>query len=74
MFKDDFTQTNNHLNRLNYLYLYKERERSIQICPRCSSTNFIKHGTYNDIQRFKCKSKECACTFSAATSSPWRYS
>ena len=33
-------------------------------CPRCHSTNIIKYGKYNDIQRYKCKNPYCSHTFS----------
>ncbi len=36
---------------------------SIQ-CPKCHSCNYIKHGKYNDVQRYRCKNPSCRHTFS----------
>ena len=59
---------------LDILSLYKDKEGAINACPHCEATNFIKHGKFKGIQRFKCKNKECYRTFSATTKSPWSYS
>lgn len=61
-------------NVLDIISLYKEKQKSINVCPHCESMDFIKHGTFKGIQRFKCKNEECYRTFSATTKSPWSYS
>ncbi|MBD7910349.1 MULTISPECIES: IS1 family transposase [Clostridium] len=49
-------------------------KKQIKCCPICGSTNYIKYGSYKEIQRFKCKSKSCGKTFSLTTNSIWSYS
>ena len=43
-------------------------------CPHCKSEDVIKYGSYNGIQRYKCKNKKCERTFTKQTESPFRYS
>ena len=37
--------------------------RKFNECPFCSSSEFIKYGKYNKIQRYKCKNQSCNKTF-----------
>jgi len=46
--------------------------KNIECCPICGGKNYIKHGLFKSIQRYKCK--ECGKTFSNATNSLWSYS
>lgn len=41
-------------------------------CPHCKSNNIIKHGSYKNRQRYKCKN--CNKTFTSFTNKPWSYS
>lgn len=43
-------------------------------CPHCKSEDVIKYGSYNGIQRYKCKNNKCERTFTKQTESPFRYS
>ena len=43
-------------------------------CPHCKSEDVIKYGSYNGIQRYKCKNSKCERTFTEQTESPFRYS
>lgn len=43
-------------------------------CPHCKSEDVIKYGSYNGIQRYKCKNNKCERTFTKQTASPFRYS
>ena len=43
-------------------------------CPHCKSEDVIKYGSYNGIQRYKCKNNKCERTFTTQTESPFRYS
>lgn len=43
-------------------------------CPHCKSKDVIKYGSYNGIQRYKCKNNKCERTFTKQTESPFRYS
>jgi transposase-like protein len=45
--------------------------RTTNCCPNCAGNRYIKYGSYNKIQRYKCK--ECGKTFSKATNSLWSY-
>ncbi|MGL5352933.1 MAG: transposase, partial [Clostridium sp.] len=54
--------------------MLKNRENQINKCPHCNYTYYIKHGYYNNLQRFKCKNIDCSKTFSATTKSFWSYS
>lgn len=38
------------------------------VCPHCKSENTMKHGKYNNVQRYRCK--DCNKTFSAYTNTP----
>lgn len=55
-------------------FIKEEIYQSIKIecCPSCGGNKYIKHGSYNNIQRYKCK--ECGKTFSKTTNSLWSYS
>lgn len=59
-------------NKIFKVLLYEMRRKLIKECPHCKSTNFIKYGKYNGIQRYKCKC--CKRTFSLTTNSVWYYS
>ena len=48
------------------------RTRSVECCPSCRGKKYIKFGSYNGIQRYKCK--DCRKTFSNTTNSLWSYS
>lgn len=71
-FKRNFKLIDDHLNQLNLIDLFKDKE--IKVCPHCNSTNFIKNGKFKSIQRYKCKNKNCSKTFSTKTNSPFSYS
>ena len=43
-------------------------------CPHCKGEEVIKYGSYNGIQRYKCKNSKCKRTFTKQTRSPFRYS
>jgi transposase-like protein len=58
-----------HINELLKKDLYKEKQ--IKCCPICDSSEYIKYGSYNGIQRYKCK--DCGKTFSKTTNSLWSY-
>lgn len=59
-----------YMNRLLKKDIYKDKH--IECCPICGSSEYIKYGSYKEIQRYKCK--ECRKTFSKATNSLWSYS
>jgi transposase-like protein len=59
-----------HINELIKDNIYKNN--NIKCCPICGRSSFIKYGTYNRKQRYKCK--ECGKTFSKNTNSLWSYS
>lgn len=59
-----------HINKLFKKDIYKNK--NIDCCPICRSKEYIKYGSYNEIQRYKCK--ECRKTFSATTNSLCSYS
>lgn len=63
-----------HLSLILKKDLYKSREKAMKFCPICKSEHYIKHGSYNGIQRFRCKNKCCGKTFSLGTNSIWSYS
>lgn len=63
-----------HLNFILKKDLYKSREKIIKNCPVCGSAKYIKHGSYNGIQRYRCKNNCCRKTFSIATNSICSYS
>ena len=48
------------------------KNKNIECCSICGGKNYIKHGSYKGIQRYKCK--ECGKTFSNTTNSLWSYS
>lgn len=48
------------------------RNKHIKCCPICGSSEYIKYGSYKEIQRYKCKA--CKKTFSKSTNSLWSYS
>lgn len=58
-----------HINELLRKDFYKNRY--ISCCPICGSSEYIKYGSYKEIQRYKCK--ECRKTFSKSTNSLWSY-
>ncbi|MGL5085020.1 MAG: transposase [Clostridium sp.] len=62
-----------NIDALNIDKLLCKRENNISTCPHCKSSLYIKHGYYNNLQRFKCRNILCNKTFSAATKSPWSY-
>ena len=47
--------------------------KKYKCCPYCGKNQFIKHGRYNGIQRYRCKNKNCRKTFSNTTNSVWKY-
>ena len=59
-----------HVNYVLRKDFYKNR--IIKCCPICGGSNYIKHGLYKEIQRYKCKN--CNKTFSKTTNSLWSYS
>lgn len=65
-----FKQLNIHISTLLKNDIYKNRH--IEACPTCGEKRYIKYGSYNGIQRYKCK--ECGSTFSNATNCLWSYS
>ncbi|WP_291650999.1 IS1595 family transposase [Clostridium sp.] len=70
--KSNFNTINDHLNYLNTIDIFKNKE--INSCPYCQNSNFIKNGKFKNIQRYKCKNRNCSKTFSAKTNSPFSYS
>ena len=70
--KNNFKSINDHLNSLNTIDIFKNKE--INYCPYCKNSNFIKNGKFKGIQRYKCKNRNCSKTFSAKTNSPFSYS
>lgn len=48
------------------------RNRIVECCPACTCKEYIKYGSYNGIQRYRCK--ECGKTFSNTTNSLYSYS
>lgn len=72
MIKKDkcFRKLELHINVLLKKDIYKDR--IIERCPRCGKIKFIKYGSYNGIQRYRCK--ECGKTFSKTTNALWSYS
>ena len=61
----------NNLKKHN-LYSSKNIKR-YECCPYCGKNQFIKHGKYNGIQRYRCKNVKCRKTFSNTTNSVWKY-
>lgn len=59
-----------HINSILKQDIYKNN--CIECCPICKSSKYIKYGSYNKIQRYKCK--ECGKTFSNTTNALWSYS
>jgi transposase-like protein len=59
-----------HINDFIKDEIYKSRK--IECCPSCGGKQYIKHGMYKNIQRYKCK--ECGKTFSKTTNLLWSYS
>jgi len=59
-----------HVNSFLKKDIYKNKK--IECCQICGGKNYIKHGSYKGIQRYKCK--ECGKTFSNTTNSLWSYS
>ena len=59
-----------HINSFLKKDIYKNKK--IECCQICGGKNYIKHGSYKGIQRYKCK--ECGKTFSNTTNSLWSYS
>ena len=45
--------------------------KKYKCCPYCGKNQFVKHGRYNGIQRYRCKN--CRKTFSNTTNSVWKY-
>ena len=66
--QENIQNSNNQINIIN-----KDQEKPIK-CPHCHSEDFIKYGTYNKNQRYKCKSRKCERTFSEATQNPFKHS
>ncbi|BCZ46699.1 hypothetical protein psyc5s11_27660 [Clostridium gelidum] len=59
-----------HINSFLKKDIYKNKR--IECCVICGEKNYIKHGSYKGIQRYKCK--DCGKTFSNMTNSLWSYS
>ena len=59
-----------HINEFIKDNVYKNKK--IECCPICGASNFIKYGSYNGKQRYKCK--ECSKSFSKNTNILWSYS
>ena len=59
-----------HINSFLKKDIYKNKK--IECCQICGGKNYIKHGSYKGIQRYKCK--DCGKTFSNMTNSLWSYS
>lgn len=59
-----------HIDNFLKKDIYKNKK--IECCQICGGKNYIKHGSYKGIQRYKCK--ECGKTFSNTTNSLWSYS
>lgn len=54
------------------LHIKKGKFKEDIKCPHCKSIDVIKHGRFNDKQRYKCK--DCAKTFNDTTLTPFAYS
>jgi len=50
--------------------MVRDRLQALQRCPHCGAEVFIKWGSKNGRQRFRCKDATCGKTFSASTGSP----
>ena len=75
MIKSDnaFDKLKNFSDQLLKKEIYSSRYvKPFSCCPHCGSIHFIKFGTYNDIQRYRCR--DCRKTFSNTTNSVWKYS
>jgi transposase-like protein len=72
LIKQDIYLKNFHLYIEGLLKQDMYKNRHIDCCSRCGSSNYIRYGSYKKIQRYKCK--ECGRTFSKATNSLWSYS
>lgn len=59
-----------HINKVLKKDFYSNKH--LECCPICGSNNYIKYGSYKEIQRYKCK--DCEKTFSKATNTLWSYS
>lgn len=59
-----------HKHFLSKKDIYKNK--TMNSCPKCSGDNYIKYGSYKEIQRYKCK--DCGKTFSKTTNCLWSYS
>ena len=59
-----------HINSFLKKDIYENKK--IECCPLCGGNKYIKHGSYKDVQRYRCK--ECRKTFSNTTNSIWSYS
>jgi len=72
---DNLSQKNeNYKCELFRKSLYENRKANINCCPICGYTKYIKYGSYEGVQRYKCKNQECNKTFSLATGCVWSYS
>ena len=62
-------------NTLNIIYKYQNdltlidilKDVKVNNCPHCKGKNYIKHGKYRGIQRFRCTNELCRKTFSSKT-------
>lgn len=66
----DYTDSNLNIvkkyqNQLTLIDFLKDVK--INSCPHCNGKNFIKHGKYKGIQRFRCTNELCKKTFSSKT-------
>lgn len=49
-------------------------ESKSEKCPYCKCNDFIKFGSYNGVQRYKCKNNKCEKTFTKESNNPFRCS
>lgn len=60
-----FNTVNQYQNDLTLIDILKDKK--ISNCPHCNGKNFIKHGKYKGVQRFRCTNGLCKKTFSSKT-------
>lgn len=65
----NYIQINNHIEGVLQKDILKDK--IIKDCPHCNSIKIIKHGSYKNGQRYKCK--DCLKTFCKRTFTPFYY-
>ena len=70
--EDTFNIVNKYNHKLAIMDLFKCK--TVSCCPHCKSTNIIKYGIYNGLQRYKCSNTNCKRTFTKKTNTLLSYS